>query len=139
MIRISQLLGLALLSLTILAVSQSANSAPKKGGSPPNSSPAAIDAACHPTAAGQNGYGPGLFGVVGRRSGTASGYAYSPSYVEAGAKGVIWTEGNLLQFLADPAAFLTQRTGHPAITRMIGGFPNEGLRKSVIGYLKTLK
>lgn len=79
-------------------------------------------AACHPSASGQNGYGPGLFGVVGRRSGTATAHVYSPSYVEAGAKGVTWTESNLFRFLADPTAFLTQKTGHPAITRMIGGF-----------------
>jgi cytochrome c len=66
-------------------------------------------AACHPSASGQNGYGPGLFGVVGRRSGTATGHLYSPSYVEAGAKGVTWTEGNLFRFLADPTAFLTKK------------------------------
>ena len=99
MIRISQLLGLVLLGLTISAMLQSANSAPKKERSTSNSSPAAIEmgrsnfdfncAACHPTAAGQNGFGPGLFGVVGRRAGTASGYTYSPSYVEDGTKGVI--------------------------------------------------
>jgi cytochrome c len=149
MIRVSQLLGLTLVGSTILALSHNANSAPSKKGSAPYSSPAAVEigrsdfdnncGACHPIAAGQNGYGPGLFGVVGRRSGTASRYAYSPSYVEAGAKGITWTESNLFQFLADPRAFLTQKIGHPADTRMIGGFPNEGLRKGVIGYLKTLK
>jgi cytochrome c2 len=75
MIRISHLLGLTFLGLTILAGSQSAHSATEKKGITSNSSPAATEmdrsnfdsncAACHPTAAGQDGYGPGLFGVVG--------------------------------------------------------------------------
>jgi cytochrome c len=91
------------------------------------------------SASGQNGYGPGLFGVVARRSGTATGYVYSPSYVEAGTRGVTWTESNLFRFLADPTTFLTQEIGHPAVTRMIGGFPDEKLQRSIILYLKTLK
>jgi cytochrome c len=148
MINLSPLLGLLFLGLSFSTLLNTAISAQAKRGDL-KSSPVAAGlgkadfdnncAACHPTASGQNGYGPGLLGVVGRRAGTARGYAYSPSYVEAGSKGVVWTEANLLQFLADPASFLAQRTGHPAITRMIGGFPNEGLRKSVIGYLKSLK
>jgi cytochrome c2 len=93
---------------------------------------------CHSKIAGQNGFGPSLFGVVGRKSGTAPGYTYSSSYVEAGNKGVIWDDDALLQFLNDPAAYLTLRTGHTAVTRMRMKFPDEALRKSIIEYLKTL-
>ena len=116
MIRILQLLSV-LLGLS-LSAPDTASSQTSKGGSILPSPAAAANgrsnfdgncAACHPSASGQNGYGPGLFGVVGRRSGTATGYLYSPSYVEAGAKGVTWTEGNLFRFLADPTAFLTQK------------------------------
>ena len=117
MIRILQLLSV-LLGLS-LSAPDTASSQTNKGGSVPPS-PAAVAigksdsdnncAGCHPSAAGQNSYGPGLFGVVGRRSGTATGYVYSPSYVEAGAKGVTWIQSNLFRFLADLTAFLTQKT-----------------------------
>jgi len=146
MTRILRLLSV-LLGLSLSAPDTASSQTSKGGSGPP--SPAAVAVgrsnfdnncpACHPSVSGQNGYGPGLFGVVGRRSGTASGYLYSPSYVEAGAKGATWTEGNLFHFLADPTAFLTQKTGHPAVTRMVGGFPDEKLRRSIILYLKTLK
>ena len=115
---LSVLLGLSLSS------PDTASSQTGKGGSVPPS-PAAVAigssdfdnncAACHPSAAGQNAHEPGLFGVVGRRSGTATGYVYSPSYVEAGAKGVTWTESNLFHFLADPTAFLTQKQDTPQL------------------------
>src|SRR6266700_3045340 len=124
MTRLLRLLSV-LLGLSLSAPDTASSQTSKGRGVPPPPAAVAIGrsdfesncAACHPSASGQNGYGPGLFGVVGRRSGTATGYAYSPSYVEAGAKGVTWTDGNLFRFLADPTAFLTQKTGHPAITR----------------------
>jgi cytochrome c len=94
---------------------------------------------CHPRTPGNNNYGPSLFGVVGRTAGTAASFAFSPSYVEAGNKGLIWTQDNLFKFLADPVAFLSQEIGHTATSRMIRKFPDDALRKSIIGYLATLK
>ena len=38
----------------------------------------AMCAVCHSVKAGANGVGPSLAGVVGRKSGVAAGYAYSP-------------------------------------------------------------
>src|SRR6266568_6084402 len=99
MTRILRLLSI-LIGLSLSAPDTTSSQTSKGGSVPPSPAAAASGrsgfesncAACHPSASGQNGYGPGLFGVVGRRSGTATGYAYSPSYVEAGAKGVTWTE-----------------------------------------------
>jgi len=93
---------------------------------------------CHSKNPGQNGFGPSLFGVVGRTAGTLQGYAYSPSYVEAGHGGLVWNEDTLSQFLNDPAAYLTLRVGHTAITRMRNKLPDEALRNNIISYLKTL-
>ena len=146
MTRLLQLLSIVL-GLSLSDPDTASSQTIKGGGVPPSPAAVAIGrsnfdgncAACHPITSGQNAYGPGLFSVVGRRSGTAPGYLYSPSYVEAGAKGVTWSGSNLSRFLADPTAFLTQKVGHPAVTRMIGGFPDEKLRRSIIGYLKTLK
>ena len=102
MLRVLQLLSI-LLGLSLSAPDTASPQSSKGGSVPPSPAAVAIGrsdfesncAACHPSASGQNGYGPGLFGVVGRRSGTATGYVYSPSYVEAGAKGVTWTGGPL--------------------------------------------
>src|SRR5262249_581773 len=41
-------------------------------------------AVCHSAKAGENKIGPSLFGVFGRKSGTAPGYDYSPAMKTAG-------------------------------------------------------
>lgn len=56
--------------------------------------------------------GPNLYGVIGRRAGTAAGYRrYSPAMQAAGRSGLIWTEALLADYVADPEGFLRQRTG----------------------------
>lgn len=56
--------------------------------------------------------GPNLYGVIGRKAGTASGYRrYSPAMQAAGRGGLIWTEATLADYVADPEGFLRQRTG----------------------------
>jgi cytochrome c len=55
--------------------------------------------------------GPNLYGVIGRRAGTAAGYRrYSPAMQAAGRGGLIWTEATLAEYVADPEGFLRQRT-----------------------------
>ena len=106
MLRVLQLLSIVL-GLSLSAPDTASSQTIKGGSVPPSPAAVAIGrsnfdsncAACHPINSGQNAYGPGLFGVVGRRSGTATGYVYSPSYIEAGAKGVIWTEAISFAFL----------------------------------------
>lgn len=83
---------------------------------------------CHSVASGQNGIGPSLAGVVGRRSGTVAGYAYSQ-----GAKDthVVWNEATLDRYLADPSAVVAGTTMPPP-----GLTPAQ--RREVIAYLKSL-
>jgi len=50
--------------------------------------------------------GPNLYGVVGRTAGTYPEFAYGDSIVAAGAAGLVWDEAKLVEYLADPAAFL---------------------------------
>lgn len=58
-------------------------------------------ASCHSVAArGGPITGPRLSGVVGRRAGTLSGYAFSPAMKNSG---VTWTPEQLKRFLANPA------------------------------------
>jgi len=96
--------------------------------------------ACHAIEAGKNTVGPSLFGVVGRKAASVEKFAYSKSLKEAADKGLTWDEANLMEYLADPAAFLKKQTGKPsADNKMPNKYPNEDLRKNIIAYLKTVK
>lgn len=54
---------------------------------------------CHSVAAGENGIGPSLHGVVGRKAGTAADYNYSKAMA---ASGITWDDATLKKFLTDP-------------------------------------
>jgi glucose/arabinose dehydrogenase/cytochrome c2 len=58
-------------------------------------------ALCH-GAAGEGSQGPPLTGVMGRKAGAVSGFAYTPAMREAGAKGLTWKRATLERFLAGP-------------------------------------
>jgi len=57
--------------------------------------------------------GPNLYGVVGRAAGSTD-FAYSDLMKEAGAKGLVWDEAELVTYLADPAAYLRGKAGEAA-------------------------
>jgi len=62
-------------------------------------------AACHSLRSDDaRGPAPGLRGVVGRRAGSADGFAYTDAMRAAGQRGLIWDEATLERFLADPEA-----------------------------------
>lgn len=92
----------------------------------------------------KNMVGPVLTGVIGRQSGTAPGFAYSPLNKAAGEAGLVWSEDLIFEYLPDPNAFLKkfltdkgkadQATGS---TKMAFKLTNEQQRKDVIAYLKT--
>ena len=85
--------------------------------------------ACHSAKAGENKIGPSLAGVVGRKSGTAPGYNYSPALKAAG---ITWDEQELDKYLTNPGADVHG-------TKMLISIPNADDRQNVIAYLKTLK
>jgi len=87
--------------------------------------------ACHGVTKEDNAMvGPSLFGVVGRKAGTA------PSLLGASQNlkkyGVIWSADTLDEFLADPNAKVPG-------TPMAGVLPDPVQRADVIAYLYTLK
>lgn len=57
--------------------------------------------------------GPNLYGVVGRAAGSTD-FAYSEALKAAGAAGLVWDKAALVTYLADPTAFLRDRTGDAA-------------------------
>jgi cytochrome c len=84
---------------------------------------------CHATEPSVNKIGPSLAGVFGRKSGTETGFDYSPALKAAA---ITWDEKTLDEFLKNPN---TDVHG----TKMFVSVPGNDARQNVIAYLKTLK
>lgn len=82
-------------------------------------------AMCHLPAGG--GQGPSLKGVVGRRAGSAPGFAYTPAVK---ASGLTWTAANLDRFLTNPGALIPG-------TAMVVRINDAAQRAALIDYLAT--
>jgi len=84
--------------------------------------------ACHSAAPGENRIGPPLAGVVGRKAGSAAGFAYSPALH---GSSTVWTPEMLDAFLKAPATFAPG-------TRMILSLPRPDDRRAIIAYLSSI-
>jgi len=118
--------------VTLIALSSPQTAVAQPGGDPDNGKDVyKVCRACHQVGPGaKNGIGPILNGIVGRKAGTIAGFTYSEANTEAGAKGVVWTEDNLLKYLENPAAFM------PGNKMVFAGVKNESDRRDLIAYLK---
>jgi cytochrome c len=85
---------------------------------------------CHSPLQGTNMVGPSLFEVVGRKSGSVSGFRYSKA--NSGSE-IVWTVNELDPYLANPRAVL------PGTTMTYAGLKDPAQRAAVIAYLQTLK
>ena len=84
-------------------------------------------ASCHPTAQGQNGVGPSLHGMFGRKAGDLADYRYSPAMKRSG---ITWSAKTLDDFIADPQKAV-------AGNRMpYAGLLDAGERADLIAYLE---
>jgi cytochrome c2 len=87
--------------------------------------------ACHQVGAGaKNLVGPHLNGIVGRKLNAVDGFSYSQANKDAGAKGLVWSEEELLKYLASPTTYM------PGTKMAYGGLKDEDERKDLIAYLK---
>lgn len=84
---------------------------------------------CHSPGA-NNGVGPGLKGVVGRKAGTQPDFTYSAAMSKSA---LTWDDRTLDAFLADP------RTALPGTAMAFPGVEDAKDRADLIAYLKTLK
>lgn len=84
---------------------------------------------CHTTRPGDNRLGPHLNGIVGRKAGSAEGFNYSQSMKSSG---ITWDEASLDKFIANPDAVVQNNNMKPYT-----GLSDPGLRKAIIGFLKT--
>jgi len=87
-------------------------------------------AVCHSAEPGQNKIGPSLFGVVGRKAGTAPGYTYSDTMKNSG---LTWTPDQLDTYLTNPKGVVSNTK------MMFLGLKNANDRKAITEYLATLK
>ena len=85
-------------------------------------------ASCH--ASKRQVFGPSLNGVVGRPAGSVAGFPYTDALKKSG---IVWTEDNLLKWLAGPAAMV------PNAIMPHTAFSDPAERVYVVEYLKTLK
>ena len=65
--------------------------------------------------AGRGRTGPDLYGVVGRAAGSKAGFGYGEGILAAGAAGLVWTEANIAQYVANPTEFLRNFTGDSSV------------------------
>jgi len=100
---------------------------------------------CHRVGDGaKNMVGPMLTGVIGRKSGTIEGFAYSTLNKKAGENGLVWTEALIFDYLVDPNAFLKKFLESKGVkeasnTKMVLKLPSESERRDVIAYLAKFK
>ena len=86
-------------------------------------------AECHSPGA-DNGAGPGLKGVYGRRAGTKADFIYSPALAKSE---LVWNDVALDNFLANPLK------AQPGTSMQYPGDDDPKERADLIAYLKTLK
>jgi cytochrome c2 len=87
--------------------------------------------ACHSLERGQNGVGPSLYGVFGRKAGELAEFRYSPAVKRSG---ITWSEQTVDAFVADPQQMI------PANRMPYAGMPDANDRADLIAYLlKTFR
>jgi cytochrome c len=84
-------------------------------------------ASCHSVAAGQNGVGPSLHDVFGRKAASLDDFRYSPAMRKSG---ITWTPQALDTFIADPQKAV------PANRMPYAGLPDAAERADLIAYLE---
>lgn len=87
--------------------------------------------ACHSLDnGGPNKVGPHLWGVAGRKKGSAEGFSYSEAMTQ---KGGDWDTESLVHFLHKPKEFV------PGTKMVFAGFKSEKDLANIVAYLETLK
>lgn len=84
---------------------------------------------CHSPDAGVDKQGPSLFGIIGRKAGTESGYVYTPA---TKGSGITWDAGSLDKYITNPQGVI------PGTKMLFPGIKSADDRKALIGYLSSL-
>jgi cytochrome c len=84
---------------------------------------------CHTLREGDNRLGPNLHGIVGRKSGSLSGYGYSEAMKKAD---LVWDKANLDRFIANPDQVVPGHNMKP-----YGGMASTEDRATLTAYLEA--
>jgi len=84
---------------------------------------------CHSWKEGDNRLGPSLYGVIGRKAGTAPGFSYSAAVKSSG---VTWDEASIDKFITNPDAFIPNNN-----MKRFTGVSDAGQRKKIVDFLKS--
>ncbi len=84
---------------------------------------------CHSWKKDDNRLGPNLHGIVGRKAGSAAGFAYSDSMKNSG---ITWDQGALDKFISNPDSVVPNNKMKP-----FTGIADAATRKQIIEFLKT--
>jgi cytochrome c len=88
-------------------------------------------AVCHTSdKGGGDGLGPNLFGIVGRKAASHSGFAYSAPLQKSG---IVWSDATLTKWVAGPARVV------PGTKMSFAGITSKKQQADVVAYLTTLK
>ncbi len=79
---------------------------------------------------GKTVFGPNLFDMAGKPAGMIKGYRYSKALKDSG---LVWTDNNLVGFLADPEQFLKGTTAR------FPGLKTAKEKADILAYMKSLK
>ena len=84
--------------------------------------------------------GPNIHDVYGEKAASRKDFPrYSEGMTGASAKGLVWTDANVFEYLADPKAFLDKVNGGEVKHAMFFNLKDEQKRKDVIAFLKAIK
>jgi cytochrome c len=84
---------------------------------------------CHSWKKDDNRLGPNLHGIIGRKAGSANGFAYSKSMMNAG---ITWDEATLDKFITNPDSVIANNNMKP-----FTGIADAATRKQIIDFLKS--
>ena len=96
--------------------------------------------ACHSIKKDQKRVGPSVFGVIGRKCGTAAKTRFSRGYRQACKKlQFTWDAASLDAYLKDPSKYISKLNGKKSRSPMSLRLSKAKDRANVIAYLMTLK
>ena len=82
---------------------------------------------------------PNIHEVFGSMPAGRKDFPYSEGMIGAAAKGAVWNEAALFDYLADPKAYLNKINGAEVKHKMFYQLKDEQKRKDVIAFLKEIK